>query len=92
MLCCKDCSLETDATFTTVLFLDTVAQQRTYALQNYARENLKKMQAKTMKNKQADLMNKENKCGSNRHSNASTDNIVIQKTHQKKKLKNNFLS
>ena len=49
MLCCKECTLETDATFTTVLFIDQLAQQRTHALQNYAEKHLKKMQAKKHK-------------------------------------------
>lgn len=46
MLCCRDCPLETDATLTTVLFVDQIAQQRTHALQHYAEKHLKKMMAR----------------------------------------------
>ena len=46
MFCCRDCHMETDSTFTTVLFIDQLSQQRTHTLQNYAEKNLKKMQRK----------------------------------------------
>jgi uncharacterized membrane protein (DUF106 family) len=43
MLCCQECTLETDATLTTVLFIDQLAVKRQQTLTQYAQKQQRKM-------------------------------------------------
>jgi len=46
MLCCQDCTLETDATLTTVLFIDQMSAQRQQIMTQYAHKHMKNIRNK----------------------------------------------